>query len=133
MERVVRLELGSGQLYEGFLVYRHWPRVGLVDGDSTSVLDGQEIVAIWQRGVDKTRGGLVGAAIFAIPVAVLAYAIASQGPCFYECSDFEDSWDSEGSEVGWATVGGAVAGGAVGFVVGALVSEGTPSWYRSFP
>jgi hypothetical protein len=140
--RAVRLELTTGETIEGFLVRRDWPTLTLATVDSLRVVDGRGVMAAWEQEVDKRKGArngaMIGAAILAIPVAVLAYSLNQHPPCSrYESYSPACTEGKEGSELALATVGGAlggaVIGGVIGFIVGTSVSPGELTWERIYP
>jgi len=140
--RAVRLELTTGETIEGFLVRRDWPKLTLVTVDSLHVVDGRDVVAAWEQEVDKRngarKGAVIGAAILAVPFAVLAYSLAQEPLCIrYEAYSPPCPEEKQGGELALATVGGALAGavtgGVIGFIVGASGSPCELTWERIYP
>ena len=131
-EQALRFQLTSGETLEGFLVRRHWPDLTLMGTDSTRVIDGRQVVTIWERGVDKSKGAWVGAAIVAVPFGILAYSL-SQHPLCIRFESYQCPEDAGGSSQAWATFGGALFGGIIGCIVGSSLSEGSPKWQRIYP
>ena len=131
LEQVVRLQLSSGRVLEGALLFRDWPQLTLGAGDSLHVpLDAREITVLWQAKVDKSLGGLVGAVFGATLFSLLAYGFIDSPPC--SSGPCDDEWWS-GSNAAWVTLAAGALGAGVGLTFGAFVSEGRPGWQKLYP
>jgi hypothetical protein len=128
----IRLEIDGMTLVEG-------PFHGLQGDSLTLQLDGRAttwglstVTTVWQSRRSRKRGALIGGAIGAVALGIVAYNAAHTAGCWFECSGWPLEEPSTLDLVTAATAG-AVAGFGIGAGVGALVFPKSETWIQTFP
>ncbi len=127
--RTFRVETLDNSTLTGILANVEWPWMTLLSGERTLVIDTRLITGVWVSYSSKRKGQITGAAVLAVPFALLGYNAVKHPLCWFQTCE----GSSDPNDLARGAIGGAVVGALLGAMIGTFVSEGSPGWRQVHP